>query len=93
MRYLTKSLMGALAAATLAGSAIAAPAAPASASGHALFNGFAKGTVEDIVLVNAETAARDDARIHGFTTCDVFESVVHQISPTFLAVVTVRCVK
>jgi hypothetical protein len=83
--------MAALAAATLAGSAIAVPPASASVSGHASFDGFAKGTVEDAVLANAETAARNNARIHGFTTCGVFESVVNQIGNTFLAVVTAGC--
>ena len=98
MKYLTKKLLVALAAATLAGSGVvggavvAAMPAFANAQG-ALFDGFGKGIQEDTALTNAENAARQNALSHGFTECSVFESVVSQDAKTlvFFAVVTVRC--
>lgn len=105
MKYLTKKLLGALAATTLAGSGIVAgalvAALPASADTStratagigALFDGFGKGIEEDTALANAEAAARQNALNHGFTACDVFESVASQDARTrvWFAVVTVRC--
>ena len=99
MKYLTKKLLVALAAATLAGSGVvagsvvAALPASAQAQGGALFDGFGKGVEEDVALANAENAARQNALSHGFTVCDVFESVVSQDARThvFFAVVAVRC--
>jgi hypothetical protein len=103
MMHLTKKLLVALAAATLAGTGVAAVAAlPATASASAiasasvqgtLFNGFGRGIEEDTALANAESAARKSALSQGFTSCDVFESTVSQDPRTrvFFAVVTVRC--
>jgi hypothetical protein len=105
MKYLTKKLLGALAATTLAGSGIVAgalvAALPASADAStnvtvrsgALFDGFGKGIEEDAALASAEAAARQNALNHGFTACDVFESVASQDarSHVWFAVVTVRC--
>ncbi|MFC4116618.1 hypothetical protein [Nonomuraea zeae] len=107
MRHLTKKLLAALATATLAASGVAAATAlPAAAStaastgtastvqGGALFSGTGKGIKEAVALANAEAAARNLALFHGFTECDVFESVVSQDpgSLVFFAVVSVRCV-
>jgi hypothetical protein len=100
MKYLTKKLLVATAAAALACSGVAAVAVvgalPASASaqqGFALFDGFAKSIYEDVAVANAEAAARQNAADHGFTDCSVFESVVSQDarSHVFFAIVAVRC--
>ncbi|MGW0807694.1 hypothetical protein [Nonomuraea sp. NPDC002799] len=101
MKYLTKKLLVALTTAALAGSgaavgaALPASAAPlsASAAGGALFSGTGRGIDEDTALANAESAARAGALAHGFTLCDVFESVTSQDPKTrvFFAVVAVRC--
>jgi hypothetical protein len=99
MKYLTKKLLVALAAATLAGSGVVAGAAvtalPAFANAQigALFDGFGKGIEEDTALANAEAAARQNALNNGFTDCSVFESVVSQDarSHVWFAVVAVRC--
>ncbi|MEV0387543.1 hypothetical protein [Nonomuraea sp. NPDC050643] len=104
---MTRRLMAALATATLAGSVVAAlPAAALAATMNTattttattvqrgvLFDGFGKGLDEDTALANAEAAARRNAADHGFTACDVFESVVSQDprSLVFFAVVAVRC--
>ncbi|MGP4100513.1 hypothetical protein [Nonomuraea sp. KM90] len=98
MTYRMKKLLVALAAVTLTGAGAAVAALPASAGATvqagALFNGFAKNLDEDVALADAESAARLNALKHGFTECDVFESVVSQDPRTlvFFAVVTVRCV-
>ncbi|WP_431919435.1 hypothetical protein [Nonomuraea jabiensis] len=44
-------------------------------------------------LAGAENAARQNALVHGFMACEVFESVVSQDARThvFFALVTVRC--
>ncbi|MEV6158775.1 hypothetical protein AB0L53_51460 [Nonomuraea sp. NPDC052129] len=105
MKYLTKKLLVALAATTLAGSGIVAgalvAALPASADTSttinagigALFDGFGKGIEEDTALASAEAAARQNALNHGFTSCEVFESVTSQDarSHVWFAIVTVRC--
>ncbi|MET7333579.1 hypothetical protein [Nonomuraea sp. NPDC005650] len=97
MMYLKRKLLVAVAAAALAGSGALGAALPASASatvqGGALFDGFGKGVDEGTALAGAEDAARQNALSHGFTACDVFESVVSQDarSHVFFAVVTVRC--
>ncbi|MEW9550687.1 hypothetical protein [Nonomuraea sp. NPDC050783] len=107
MTSLTKKLLGALATATLAGTALAAtaalpaaaapaarPAAPAAAvRSGALFDGFGKGADEGAAAAAAESAARRNAADHGFTACEVFESVLWQNagSSAWLALVTVRC--
>ncbi|MEU4229086.1 hypothetical protein AB0F17_32730 [Nonomuraea sp. NPDC026600] len=99
MKHLTKKLLVALAATTLAGSGVVAGAAvtalPAFATAQigALFDGFAKNLDENIALADAEAAARQNALSNGFTDCSVFESVVSQNAKThvFFALVTVRC--
>ncbi|MEU6786907.1 hypothetical protein ABZ912_47605 [Nonomuraea angiospora] len=89
MSYLMKRL---LVAAALVTATVTASATAATAQ-SALFDGFGKGVVEDTALANAESAARQNALDHGFTACDVFESVVSQDARThvFFALVTVRC--
>lgn len=93
MRCLTKKLLVALAAAAMAGSGVAALPAVADAHGGALFDGFGKGVDEDAAVAVAESAARQNALVHGFTDCDLFETVVSQDarSHVFFAVVAVRC--
>ncbi|MGW4957954.1 hypothetical protein ACWEPL_12075 [Nonomuraea sp. NPDC004186] len=90
MSYLMKKL---LVAATLVTATVTATTTVATAQSGALFDGFGKGVVEDTALANAESAARQNALDHGFTACDVFESVVSQDARThvFFALVTVRC--
>jgi hypothetical protein len=90
MSYLMKKL---LVAAALVTATVTTTAAAATAQSGALFDGFGKGVAEDTALAGAESAARQNALVHGFTACDVFESVVSQDARTrvFFAVVTVRC--
>jgi hypothetical protein len=93
MRYLTKKLLVALAVAAMAGSGVAALPAVANAQSGALFDGFGKGIDEDAAVASAESAARQNALVHGFTDCDLFETVVSQDAKThvWFAVVAVRC--
>ncbi|AQZ61378.1 unnamed protein product [[Actinomadura] parvosata subsp. kistnae] len=96
MTSLTKKLLGALAAAALAGSGVAAaatlPASAAAVVSSTLFTGMGQSLDEDTALAIAEADARADAAAHGFTECGVFESVSAQ-SPKLVwtAWVTVRC--
>ncbi|SEG92217.1 hypothetical protein SAMN05444920_107475 [Nonomuraea solani] len=97
MTSLMKKLMVAVAAAALAGSGVAAAVAlPASAGvtdqRGALFDGFAKNIDENVALAEAEAAARQNALEHGFTECNVFESVTSQNARgVWFAVVAVLC--
>ncbi|MEV4576508.1 hypothetical protein AB0K16_24985 [Nonomuraea jabiensis] len=89
MSYLMKKLLVAAALVT----ASVTVTTTASAQSGALFDGFGRGVAEDTALADAENAARQNALVHGFTACDVFESVVSQDARThvFFALVTVRC--
>ncbi|MEU1726519.1 hypothetical protein [Nonomuraea sp. NPDC005692] len=100
MTYLRRKLPAALGAAVLAGSGaavvagvVAGVAAPATAATGTLFDGFGRDLAENVALAHAESDARRDALRHGFTACEVFESVVSQDARThvFFALVTVSC--
>ncbi|MEU5868392.1 MULTISPECIES: hypothetical protein [unclassified Nonomuraea] len=81
-------------AAVLAGAALAAVVAtPAAARTGTLFDGFGRNLAENVALADAESDARSNALRHGFTTCQVFESVTSQDARThvFSALVTVSC--
>lgn len=93
MRHPMKKLLVVLAAAAMAGSGVAALPAAADARGGALFDGFGRGVDEGVAVADAESAARQNALVHGFTDCDLFETVVSQDAKThvWFAVVAVRC--
>ncbi|MFI7693272.1 hypothetical protein ACIBQ6_29650 [Nonomuraea sp. NPDC049655] len=96
MTYLRRKLPAVLCAAVLAGSGaavLAGAATPATAATGTLFDGFGRDLAENVALAGAESDARRNALSHGFTDCEVFESVVSQDARThvFFALVTVSC--
>ncbi|MEU1641081.1 hypothetical protein [Nonomuraea sp. NPDC005701] len=69
------------------------PPPPPTAATGTLFDGFGRDRAENVALAAAESDARRNALRHGFTACEVFESVVSQDARThvFFALVTVSC--